>query len=109
MANGRLIKIDTNHGCFPFLSQSRRRMDHSGDHGGHIAANEGERAARFKARYGSLIHKARCYGPTLPMPRPSHAAYPVTKSQARRIWLEAQRIDVSAPFGEGPEATRMAI
>jgi len=42
------------------------------------------------------------------MPRSSPTAYPITKSQARRIWLEAQRLHVSAPFGEGPEATRLA-
>ena len=30
-------------------------------------------------------------------------------SDARRIWLNAQRLDAAAPFGEGPEATRAAI
>jgi uncharacterized protein len=33
----------------------------------------------------------------------------IAKSQARRIWLNAQRLDVSAPFGDGPEATRLAV
>ena len=33
---------------------------------------------------------------------------PLTKQQARRIWLRAQRLDATAPFGEGPEATRSA-
>src|SRR5258706_7611881 len=33
----------------------------------------------------------------------------VSKAQARRIWLHAQRLDASAPFGDGPEATRLAI
>lgn len=33
----------------------------------------------------------------------------VSKVQARRIWLRAQRLDVPAPFGDGPEATRAAI
>jgi len=39
------------------------------------------------------------------------AGHPLTlaKSQARRIWLNAQRLDVSAPFGDGPEATRHAV
>jgi uncharacterized protein len=37
---------------------------------------------------------------------PSHA---VTKPQARRIWLRAQRLDASAPFGDGPPATRAAV
>jgi uncharacterized protein len=36
---------------------------------------------------------------------------PVTlnKSQARRIWLHAQRLDTPAPFGNGPSATPAAI
>jgi uncharacterized protein YcaQ len=33
----------------------------------------------------------------------------VTKSQARRLWLRAQRLDTSAPFGDGSEATRRAV
>ena len=33
----------------------------------------------------------------------------LTKSQARQAWLHAQRLDTSAPFGEGPEATAAAV
>ena len=33
----------------------------------------------------------------------------LSKSQARRIWLRAQRLDVPAPFGDGPQATRTAV
>ena len=42
------------------------------------------------------------------MPRnvPSH---PLDKTEARRIWLRAQRLDTSAPFGEGPQATAAAV
>ncbi len=40
------------------------------------------------------------------MPSKPHA---LTKSQARRIWLRAQRLDARAPFGDGPEATRAAV
>ncbi|HJY75577.1 MAG TPA: crosslink repair DNA glycosylase YcaQ family protein [Burkholderiales bacterium] len=29
--------------------------------------------------------------------------------QARRLWLRAQRLDEAAPFGEGPQATRLAV
>src|SRR5260370_3100325 len=34
---------------------------------------------------------------------------PLTKAQARRIWLRAQRLDTSSPFGEGPQATAAAV
>jgi uncharacterized protein len=34
---------------------------------------------------------------------------PLTKSQARRIWLQAQRLDAVAPFGEGPAAIAAAV
>ena len=42
------------------------------------------------------------------MPRtvPPH---PLSKTEARRIWLRAQRLDTSAPFGEGPQATAAAV
>jgi uncharacterized protein len=43
------------------------------------------------------------------MLRSSNKPHPVTKAQARRIWLHAQRLDSSAPFGEGHEATRAAV
>ncbi|HEY4833495.1 MAG TPA: winged helix DNA-binding domain-containing protein [Bradyrhizobium sp.] len=35
--------------------------------------------------------------------------HPLTKVQARCIWLHAQRLDTQAPFGEGPPATRAAV
>jgi uncharacterized protein YcaQ len=33
----------------------------------------------------------------------------ITKAEARRIWLRAQRLDAEYPFGSGPEAARAAI
>src|SRR5882724_13174619 len=33
----------------------------------------------------------------------------LTKVQARRLWLRAQRLDSAAPFGNGPAATRAAV
>ena len=42
------------------------------------------------------------------MPRPTKP-HPLTKTEARRIWLRAQRLDTTAPFGEGPEATAAAV
>jgi uncharacterized protein len=36
-------------------------------------------------------------------------SHPLTKAQARQIWLRAQRLDTAAPFGDGPEATAAAV
>jgi uncharacterized protein YcaQ len=35
--------------------------------------------------------------------------FPLTKLQARRIWLRAQRLDAAAPFGDGAEAVAAAV
>ena len=43
------------------------------------------------------------------MSRTASKSHALTKSQARRIWLRAQRLDSSAPFGGGAEATRAAV
>ena len=43
------------------------------------------------------------------MSRKGRKTFALTKSHARRIWLRAQRLDESAPFGGGPEATRAAV
>src|SRR6195952_4214572 len=40
---------------------------------------------------------------------PRAKPHPLTKSEARRIWLRAQRLDTLAPFGDGPEATAAAV
>jgi uncharacterized protein YcaQ len=42
------------------------------------------------------------------MPR-IRQSYPLTQTEARRIWLRAQRLDTSAPFGEGPQGTAAAV
>jgi len=42
------------------------------------------------------------------MPRKSEP-HPLTKNQARRIWLHAQRLDTTVPFGEGARATAEAV
>jgi uncharacterized protein len=41
----------------------------------------------------------------------SHAQkpHPLSKSEARRIWLAAQRLDTRAPFGEGAQAVADAV
>jgi len=36
-------------------------------------------------------------------------AFPLTKRQARRIWLRAQRLDAQAPFGDGAQAVAAAV
>ncbi len=33
----------------------------------------------------------------------------ITRRNARRLWLRAQRLDEEAPFGDGPQATRAAV
>ena len=43
------------------------------------------------------------------MPRAEIKPFTVAQSQARRIWLKAQRLDVAVPFGDGPAATRLAV
>lgn len=40
---------------------------------------------------------------------PVRVPAPISLSEARRIWLRAQRLDERAPFGAGPEATRAAV
>ncbi len=35
--------------------------------------------------------------------------FALTKARARAIWLRAQRLDTSAPFGDGPAATAAAV
>src|SRR5436190_22187459 len=42
------------------------------------------------------------------MPRKT-APVPLTQTQARRIWLHAQRLDTPAPFVEGAQATAEAV
>jgi uncharacterized protein len=42
------------------------------------------------------------------MPRKT-APFPLTTTKARRIWLQAQRLDTPAPFGEGAAATADAV
>lgn len=36
-------------------------------------------------------------------------SFSLPKTEARRIWLRAQRLDTTAPFGEGPQATAAAV
>ena len=42
------------------------------------------------------------------MPRATEP-HPLTKAEARRIWLRAQRLDTPAPFGDGPQAIAAAV
>src|SRR3954468_15034104 len=34
---------------------------------------------------------------------------PLTKAEARRIWLHAQQLDTPIPFGDGPQAVAAAV
>ena len=42
------------------------------------------------------------------MPRATEP-HPLTKTEARRIWLHAQRLDTNEPFGAGPQAVAAAV
>jgi len=42
------------------------------------------------------------------MPRATEPL-PLSKALARRIWLRAQRLDTTAPFGDGPQAVAAAV
>jgi uncharacterized protein len=42
------------------------------------------------------------------MPR-ANKLHPLTRIEACRIWLRAQRLDTPVPFGEGPQATAAAV
>jgi uncharacterized protein YcaQ len=42
------------------------------------------------------------------MPRAT-APHPLTQTEARRIWLRAQRLDTPSPFGDGPLAVAAAV
>ena len=43
------------------------------------------------------------------MSRTPSRSHPLTKADSKRIWLDAQRLTTSAPFGAGPEATQAAV
>ncbi len=43
------------------------------------------------------------------MSSPGGKVRSLSLATARRIWLNAQRLDVAEPFGHGPEATRAAV
>ena len=40
---------------------------------------------------------------------PQRSAWPLSNARARHLWLRAQKLDLRAPFGAGPQATRKAI
>src|SRR5947207_9685359 len=42
------------------------------------------------------------------MPR-ANKPHPLTKTEARWIWLRAERLDIASPFGAGPRATAAAV
>jgi hypothetical protein len=43
------------------------------------------------------------------MPRPAAKPHSLTRTDAKRIWLDAQRLATPAPFGAGAAATRAAV
>src|SRR5580693_10693790 len=75
----------------------------------------------FKDRHGR--HASAALGPVghdgtkVRLERPNRFSFrsvskpsiTLTKSQARRIWIRAQRLDETAPFGKGVEAVNAAV
>ena len=62
------------------------------------------------AGYNGKIYRAANSGYSArPMPHSAPNPKTLTNAEARRIWLRAQRLDRIAPFGDGPEATRLAV
>ena len=45
----------------------------------------------------------------MPGDAPHDPTPPLTKAEARRIWLRSQRLDTPAPFGDGPAAIAAAV
>src|SRR6185295_1768478 len=43
------------------------------------------------------------------MSRSAPPPIPISTTDARRIWLRAQKLDQYEPFGDGPAATRAAV
>jgi uncharacterized protein YcaQ len=43
------------------------------------------------------------------MPVAANRPHALSKPQARRVWLSAQRLDAAQPFGHGPDATLKAV
>src|SRR6266545_1825699 len=65
----------------------------------------GRGALSFPPRCGA---KVRLHSRPL-MSRTAHEPIALSKSSAKRIWLNAQRLYTVAPFGDGPAATRAAV
>ena len=43
------------------------------------------------------------------MPRAPRSPMPMSRADARALWIRAQRLDATAPFGDGPDAVRAAV
>jgi uncharacterized protein len=57
---------------------------------------------------GAVFYRCRESGYSGSM-SPAQKPHPLSKSEARRIWLAAQRLDTRAPFGEGAQAVADAV
>ena len=73
----------------------RRDRDRQHRRAGEALASAIARASRIRLHCGA-------------MPRATEP-HPLTKAEARRIWLRAQRLDTPVPFGDGPQAIAAAV
>src|SRR5260221_2563004 len=70
---------------------------------------EGHQSQARIATWRCAFNRADKHHCRPPMSPKGRRPFALTKSHAKRIWLRAQRLDESAPFGGGPEATRAAV
>ena len=85
-----------------------------------MRSRQGTAILSDSGRAGIVRRQEQVAAPRSPQPRAESATLtPMTKaprkpialakSEARRVWLRAQRLDTATPFGGGPEATRAAV
>src|SRR5258706_6045610 len=65
-----------------------------------------DRSQAFKKICLCSAPRIRLHSRTMSHARRSHT---LSRAEARRIWLRAQRLDAPAPFGEGAQATAAAV
>jgi uncharacterized protein YcaQ len=58
---------------------------------------------------GRVIRRKNVFRYLIVMSHTSATPFLLTRRQARRIWIKAQRLDTPEPFGSDEQATRLAV